>query len=96
MRQLKKCPEMDDACLEQPGPGSESLIRCLVRKAKRFDRLDVVKHLREITPAGTTGESVELSFFIFIELIYQTQKREFNGTSKHRRNSSRTTRSGAF
>lgn len=54
--QLKQSLQFDQSSLEQPGPGTKRLIRCLATKAKRSNRLDVVKHLREITPAGTTGE----------------------------------------
>ena len=31
------------------------MIRCLAREAKFSNRLDVVKHLREVLPAGITG-----------------------------------------
>ncbi|XP_015757295.1 PREDICTED: uncharacterized protein LOC107336745 [Acropora digitifera] len=31
------------------------MIRCFAETAKDSKRIDVVKHLREITPAGTTG-----------------------------------------
>ena len=53
--QLKDSLQLDQASLEQPDPGTKRLIRCLANKAKQSDRLDVVKHLREIAPAGTTG-----------------------------------------
>ena len=52
---LKDSLQLDQASLEQPDPGTKRLIRCLANKAKQSDRLDVVKHLREIVPAGTTG-----------------------------------------
>ena len=54
--QLKQTLQLDQASLEQPEPRTKTLIRCLATKAKHSNRLDVVKHLREITPAGTTGE----------------------------------------
>ena len=53
--QLKESLQLDQASLEQPDLGTKRLIRCLANKAKQSDRLDVVKHLREIVPAGTTG-----------------------------------------
>ena len=53
--QLKDSLQLDQASLEQPDPGTKRLIRYLANKAKQSDRLDVVKHLREIAPAGTTG-----------------------------------------
>ena len=44
------------ASLEQPDCQTKALIRCLARKSKDLDRHDVFQYLREITPAGTTGE----------------------------------------
>ena len=48
--------QLEQASLEQPDSETKTLIRCLARKAKNSNRLDVFEHLREITPAGTTGE----------------------------------------
>ena len=56
--QLKDLLQLDEASLEQPDPETKRLMRCLANKAKRSNRLDLVRKLREITPAGTTGESV--------------------------------------
>lgn len=60
------------ASLEQPDCETKALIRCLARKSKDSDRHDVFQHLREITPAGTTGEFLisevscwQFSFHIF-------------------------------
>ena len=61
--QLKQSVQLDQASLEDPGPDTKKLIRFLATQAKHSNRLDVVKHLREITPAGTTGELV-------VSLIY--------------------------
>ena len=47
-----------EGSLEQPDPETKKWIRRLVKEAKCSERLDVVKHLREITPPGTTGECV--------------------------------------
>ena len=55
--QLQETLEPDQASLEEPGPETKQLIRCLARTAKDSNRLDVFEHLRENTPAGTTGES---------------------------------------
>ncbi|XP_078349895.1 uncharacterized protein LOC144634751 isoform X1 [Oculina patagonica] len=52
---LKECLQLDQDSLNHPEPGTKRWIRCLTRKAKYSNRLDVVQHLREITPAGTTG-----------------------------------------
>ena len=56
--QLKDFLQLDEASLEQPDPRTKQLARYLADKAKQSNRIDLVKELREITPAGTTGESV--------------------------------------
>ena len=48
--------QLDNASLENPVPETKKMIRCLAKNAKCSNRLDVVKHLREVTPAGTTGK----------------------------------------
>ena len=53
--QLKDCLKLDEVSLENPGPETKRLIRCLANKAKQSNRPDVVRELREATPAGTTG-----------------------------------------
>lgn len=47
--------KLEHTSLEQPEPETRKWIRCLTRNANCSSRLDVVKYLREITPAGTTG-----------------------------------------
>ena len=47
---------LNQASLQQPDSDTKKLLRCLVREAIRCDRRDVVEYLREITPAGSTGE----------------------------------------
>ena len=49
---------LEQVSLTDPDPKTKELIRCFAREAKSSDRLDVVKHLREITPAGTTGDFI--------------------------------------
>ena len=62
--ELQETLQPDQASLEEPGPETKQLIRCLARTAKDSNRRDVFKHLREITPAGTTGESdIEISCY---------------------------------
>lgn len=56
--QLEKTMQLYQASLEMPKPETKTMIRCLARKAKDSNRLDVFQYLREIAPAGTTGESV--------------------------------------
>ena len=51
--------QLDQASLEKPDLETKTLIRCFARKAKDSNRLDVIQHLREIVPAGTTGKSAE-------------------------------------
>lgn len=53
--QLQEDLHLKQVSLENPEPEAKGMIRCLARKAKCSNRLDVVKHLREVTPAGTTG-----------------------------------------
>ena len=65
MLQLREQLHVKHDSLEHPDPETKRLIRCLARKAKHSDRLDVVKYLREITPAGTTGESDSVQADVF-------------------------------
>ena len=67
---LKENLHLDQTDLEKPTPETTRMIRCLVTKAKDSNRIDVVKLLREISPAGTTGEfacSIWLSVASFIQ-----------------------------
>ena len=50
--------QLDQAFLQQPDSDTKKLLRCLGREAICCHRPDVVVYLREITPAGTTGESL--------------------------------------
>ncbi|XP_015776000.1 PREDICTED: uncharacterized protein LOC107354094 [Acropora digitifera] len=52
---LKENLHLDQADLEKPSAETSRMIRCLAATAKDSNRIDVVKHLREIMPAGTTG-----------------------------------------
>ena len=56
IRQLNQELQLNLDSLKRPEPETRRMIRCLARKAKSSNRFDVVKYLREITPAGTTGE----------------------------------------
>ena len=70
--QLKENLHLDQTDLEQPTPETTRMIRCFAATAKDSKRIDVVKHLREITPAGTTGEfasSILLSVNSFIHQL---------------------------
>ncbi|XP_015749583.1 PREDICTED: uncharacterized protein LOC107329408 isoform X2 [Acropora digitifera] len=53
--QLKENFHLDQTDLEKPTPETTRMIRCFAATAKDSKRLDVVKLLREITSAGTTG-----------------------------------------
>ena len=55
VNRLQRDLQSEQSCLEHPTPKVKRMIRCLARKAKCSSRLDVVKRLREVTPAGTTG-----------------------------------------
>ena len=70
--QLKENFHLDQTDLEKPTPETTRMIRCFSETAKDSKRIDVVKHLREITPAGTTGEfacSIWLSVNSFIHKL---------------------------
>ncbi|XP_022792905.1 uncharacterized protein LOC111331938 [Stylophora pistillata] len=53
--QFQKSLSLENLSLEQPDLDTKKKIRYLCLKAKTANKLDVVKKLREITPAGTTG-----------------------------------------
>ena len=53
--QLRDCLKLDEVALKHPDPETKRLIRCLPNKANPSNRPDVVRELREITSAGTTG-----------------------------------------
>ncbi|XP_068676848.1 uncharacterized protein [Montipora foliosa] len=55
VRKLKESLHLDEKCLEQPNPETKRTIRRLAKLAKDSNRIEVVKYLRKITPAGTTG-----------------------------------------
>ncbi|XP_074628662.1 uncharacterized protein LOC141886412 [Acropora palmata] len=46
---------LDKTCLEQPIAETTRMMRCFSAEAKISKRSDVVKHLRDTAPAGTTG-----------------------------------------
>ena len=52
---LQESLSLTQASLAKPGPETKCLIRSLCMKARAGSRVDVVKKLREIAPAGTTG-----------------------------------------
>ena len=60
--QFQKSLSLENLSLEQPDLDTKKKIRYLCLKAKTAKKLDVVKKLREITPAGTTGE-LKLNFY---------------------------------
>ena len=70
--QLKENLHLDETDFEQPTRETKRMIHCFAATAKDLKRIDVVKHLREITPAGTTGEfacSIWLSVNSFIHQL---------------------------
>lgn len=54
--QFAECLQLEQASLEEPNSETKALIRCFSRNAVCLKRPNVVKHLREKLPAGTTGE----------------------------------------
>ncbi len=65
--QLQESLELDQQALADPGPETKRLIRSLAVIAKSENRVDVVKHLREVTPAGTAG----VVFFLVCFLLFK-------------------------
>ena len=47
--------QLSQEALRNPVPETTRVVRCLARIAKRENRTDVVKHLRQITSTGTAG-----------------------------------------
>ena len=56
--QFRESLELSEASLERPDDETKNSIRGLAREANVSGRFDVVKSLRNISPAGTTGESI--------------------------------------
>ena len=52
---FQKDLDLDQTSLESPNDETKIMIRRLAKGAKILNRLDVVKHLREVSPAGITG-----------------------------------------
>lgn len=68
---VRQTLQPDQASLKEPKPETKQLIRCLARTAKDSNRLDVLEHLREITPAGTSGESaIEISCYLQLVFLF--------------------------
>ena len=63
MIQFQEVLRLERASLASPEPKTKSMIRGLTLRAKSEKRDDLVRHLREITPAGTTGEFKEDEIF---------------------------------
>ena len=63
MIQFQEALQLEPASLISPESETKSVIRGLALRAKSEKRDDLVRHLREITPAGTTGEFKKMIFF---------------------------------
>ena len=63
MIQFQEALQLEPASLVSPEPETRIMIRTLALRAKSEKRDDLVRHLREITPAGTTGESKKMILF---------------------------------
>ena len=61
--QFQEALQLKPASLAIPEPETKSMIRDLALRAKSEKRDDLVRHLRYITPAGTTGEFEKMKFF---------------------------------
>ena len=58
VNQFKESLKLSQVSLEMPDDETKKWIRCLAREANVSGKLDVVKSLRNISRAGTTGESI--------------------------------------
>ena len=63
MIQFREALQLEPASLVSPEPETRIMIRALALRAKSEKRDDLVRHLREITPAGTTGEFKKMILF---------------------------------
>ena len=63
MIQFQEALQLEPASLVSPEPETRIMIRALALRAKSEKRDDLVRHLREITPAGTTCEFKEDEIF---------------------------------
>ena len=68
VHQLMQNLNLDKTCLKEPTPETTRMIRCFAGKAKLSNRIDVVKHLRDIAPAGTSGEFTWSSIQHLVEI----------------------------
>ena len=66
MIQFQETLQLEPASLTSPEPETKSMIRGLALRAKSEKRDDLVRHLRKITPAGTTGEFKKDRAFFFL------------------------------
>ena len=53
--EFKRSLEIEEASLQQPDNNTKRWVRCLFKTAVLKEKDDLVQHLRQITPAGTTG-----------------------------------------
>ena len=56
MEESVKTLQLKSAALADPTAETKQWIRSLAINAKNENRMDIVTHLRQIVPAGTTGE----------------------------------------
>ena len=68
VHQLMQNLNLDETCLKEPTPETTRMIRCFAAKAKISNRFDVVMHLRDIVPAGTSGEFTWSSIQHLVEI----------------------------
>ena len=62
MIKFRESLQLEPASFDSPEPETKKMIRGLALRAKSEKRDDLVRHLREITPAGTTGEFKKMRF----------------------------------
>ena len=65
MIKFRESLQLEPASFDSLEPETKKMIRGLALRAKSEKRDDLVRHLREITPAGTTGEFKKMTFSFF-------------------------------
>ena len=84
LHELKAILKTDPAFPRRSDPKTKKRIRSLARESVAKKRHDVLKHLRKITPAGSTGESficfhavISLLQVFFVRLTQENDSKNF-------------------
>ena len=70
VNQFKESLKLSQVSLKMPDDETKKWIRCLAREAKLLGKLDVVESLRNISPPGTTGQSITFVLSIICRALF--------------------------